>query len=182
MPLFLVILQKNIENRGIFNITNISCFRVKVEPLKKSTMPPQCYRCQEFFHHSRLCNRAPKCVKCGGSHLTRDCTKSAKAPAKCALCGGPHPANFSGCPRNPIHKTPQQKQQSNKNVWVDRRKAPAPQTTAPKNTTPRQLYSSVVKNQTGPNMTFDATVIMQQMAQMMTQWGSMLTALQNSKN
>ncbi|GFY41789.1 hypothetical protein TNIN_172211 [Trichonephila inaurata madagascariensis] len=22
-------------------------------------MPPQCYRCQEFFHHSRLCNRAP---------------------------------------------------------------------------------------------------------------------------
>ncbi|GFX55682.1 hypothetical protein TNCV_269701 [Trichonephila clavipes] len=26
-----------------------------------------------FYHHSRLCNRAPKCLKCSGSHLTADC-------------------------------------------------------------------------------------------------------------
>lgn len=179
MPLFLVVLVKNTVNRGIYNITNISCFRVKVEPLKKSTMPPQCYRCQEFFHHSRLCNRTPKCVKCGGSHLTRVCTKSAKTPAKCALCGGPHPANYSGCPRNPIHKQPTPKQQVDKNVWVERKKAP--QNNTPQNNTPHQLYSSAVKKPMG-NMTLDATVIIQQMAQMMQQWGSMLTALQNSIN
>ncbi|GFW10050.1 RNA-directed DNA polymerase from mobile element jockey [Trichonephila clavipes] len=40
-----------------------------------------CYRCQEFFHHSRFCTRAPKCLKCSGGHLTSECTKSAKAPA-----------------------------------------------------------------------------------------------------
>ncbi|GFX50481.1 nucleic-acid-binding protein from transposon X-element [Trichonephila clavipes] len=67
-------------------------------------MPSQCYRCQEFYHHSRLCNRAPKCLKCSGRHLTAECKKSAKSPAKCANCGGPHPVNFSGCPSNPVNR------------------------------------------------------------------------------
>ncbi|GFT55626.1 nucleic-acid-binding protein from transposon X-element [Trichonephila clavipes] len=119
MPLFLVTLPKSPESRGIFNIKTIGFFRVAVEPLNKSTMPPQCYRCQEFFHHSRFCARAPKCLKCSGGHLTSDCTKSAKAPAKCANCSGPHPANFSGCPRNPIN-TKTNKSKSTKNVWQER--------------------------------------------------------------
>ncbi|GFU23043.1 nucleic-acid-binding protein from transposon X-element [Trichonephila clavipes] len=100
MPLFLV--KKNEENKQIFQITNIGFFRVVIEPLKGSSMPPNCYRCQEIYHHSRLCNRAPKCLKCSGSHLTADCKKSMKSPAKCANCGGPHPANFSGCPTSAI--------------------------------------------------------------------------------
>ncbi|GFY31977.1 nucleic-acid-binding protein from transposon X-element [Trichonephila clavipes] len=91
-------------------------------------MPPQCYRCQEFYHHSRLCNRAPKCLKCSGSHLTADCKKSMKSPAKCANCGGPHPANFSGCPSNPVNKK-QQKKQPNKNIWTERNYATIPRQT-----------------------------------------------------
>ncbi|GFV44640.1 probable RNA-directed DNA polymerase from transposon X-element [Trichonephila clavipes] len=82
MPLFLVTLPKNPDNQGIFNITNIGFFRVHAEPLNKSNMPPQCYRCQEFYHHSRFCNRAPRCLKCSGGHLTSDCKKPNKAPAK----------------------------------------------------------------------------------------------------
>ncbi|GFY78278.1 nucleic-acid-binding protein from transposon X-element, partial [Trichonephila inaurata madagascariensis] len=113
MPLFLVVLKRSEENKQIFHITNIGFFRVVIEPLKGSSMPPQCYRCQEFYHHSRLCNRAPKCLKCSGSHLTADCKKSTKSPAKCANCGGPHPANFSGCPSNPVNR--KQKKQPNKN-------------------------------------------------------------------
>ncbi|GFU20560.1 nucleic-acid-binding protein from transposon X-element [Trichonephila clavipes] len=96
MPLFLVVLKRNEENKQIFQLTNIGFFGVVIEPVNCSSMPPQCYRCQEFYHHSRLCNRAPKCLKCSGSHLTADCKKSTKPPAKCANCGGPHPANFSG--------------------------------------------------------------------------------------
>ncbi|GFT33393.1 nucleic-acid-binding protein from transposon X-element [Trichonephila clavipes] len=68
MPLFLVVLKRTQENKEIFHVTNIGFFRVVVEPLKGSSMPPQCYRCQEFYHHSRLCNRAPKCLKCSGGH------------------------------------------------------------------------------------------------------------------
>ncbi|GFY74216.1 nucleic-acid-binding protein from transposon X-element [Trichonephila inaurata madagascariensis] len=74
-------------------------------------MPPQCYRCQEFYHNSRFCDRAPRCLKCSGSHLTSDCTKSNKAPAKCANCSGPHPANYSGCPQNPKNNTNNKKKQ-----------------------------------------------------------------------
>ncbi|GFT06637.1 nucleic-acid-binding protein from transposon X-element [Trichonephila clavipes] len=39
MPLFLVTLLRNPENKGIFNIKNIGFFRVSVEPLNKSTLP-----------------------------------------------------------------------------------------------------------------------------------------------
>ncbi|GFW49850.1 nucleic-acid-binding protein from transposon X-element [Trichonephila clavipes] len=93
VPLFL---EHKEENKQIFHITNIGFFCVIVEPLKGSLMPPQCYRCQEFYHHSRLCNKAPKCLKCSCNHLTAECNKSTKSPAKCANCGGPHQANFSG--------------------------------------------------------------------------------------
>ncbi|GFU75999.1 nucleic-acid-binding protein from transposon X-element [Trichonephila clavipes] len=101
MPLFLVTLPKNPDNQGIFNITNIGFFRVHAEPLNKSNMPPQCYRCQEFYHHSRFCNRAPRCLKCSGrpSHLRLQ--KPNKAPAKCANCSGPHPCKFLRMPQKP---------------------------------------------------------------------------------
>ncbi|GFT55959.1 nucleic-acid-binding protein from transposon X-element [Trichonephila clavipes] len=97
MPLFLVVSRKCPANQAIFQVTSIGYYKIKVEPLDKNSMPAQCYRCQLFYHHSRFCNREPKCLKCSQSHLTRDCTKKPDAPAKCANCGGPHPANFSGC-------------------------------------------------------------------------------------
>ncbi|GFV38759.1 nucleic-acid-binding protein from transposon X-element [Trichonephila clavipes] len=99
-----------------------------VEPLKSSSMPPQCYRCQEFYHHSRLCNRAPKCLKCSGGHLTAECKKSTKSPAKCVNCGGPHPANFSGCPSNPVNRK-QNKDKPNNNIWTEKAKARAQKAT-----------------------------------------------------
>ena len=37
------------------------------------------------------------CVKCGGSHNSEECKKSKETPAKCASCGGNHPANYKGC-------------------------------------------------------------------------------------
>ncbi|GFW59951.1 RNA-directed DNA polymerase from mobile element jockey [Trichonephila clavipes] len=166
MPLFLVTLPKSPESRGIFNIKTIGFFRVAVEPLNKSTMPPQCYRCQEFFHHSRFCARAPKCLKCSGGHLTSDCTKSAKAPAKCANCSGPHPANFSGCPRNPIN-TKTNKSKSTKNVWQERAAARKDNKKQP--TTPS--FAEVVKKGTNSN-SLDAKEVMNQMAQMMSNWNA----------
>ncbi|GFV54389.1 nucleic-acid-binding protein from transposon X-element [Trichonephila clavipes] len=111
--------QLKVVLRGLPTDYNQEELIVSVEPLNKSTLPPQCYRCQEFFHHSRFCTRAPKCLKCSGGHLTSECTKSAKAPAKCANSSGPHPANFSGCPKNPIN-TKTTKTKAAKNVWQER--------------------------------------------------------------
>ncbi|GFU96932.1 probable RNA-directed DNA polymerase from transposon X-element [Trichonephila clavipes] len=163
MPLFLVTLPQSPESKGIFNIKTIGFFRVVVEPLNKSTMPPQCYRCQEFFHHSRFCARAPKCLKCSGGHLTSECTKSAKAPAKCANCSGPHPANFSLCPKNPINTKPN-KNKTTKNVWQERAAARKENKKQP---TPS--FAEVVKGT--KNNSLDAKEVM---TQMMTQWGQML--------
>ncbi|GFS30944.1 nucleic-acid-binding protein from transposon X-element [Trichonephila inaurata madagascariensis] len=134
-------------------------------------MPPQCYRCQEFFHHSRFCARAPKCLKCSGGHLTSECTKSAKAQAKCANCSGPHPANFSGCPKNPIN-TKNNKNKPTKNVWKERAAAHKEKVSQQKPT-----FSEVVKG-TQNTESLDAKAVMTQMAQMMTQWGQMLPILQ----
>ncbi|GFY43900.1 nucleic-acid-binding protein from transposon X-element [Trichonephila inaurata madagascariensis] len=178
MPLFLVVLKRSEENKQIFHITNIGFFRVVIEPLKGSSMPPQCYRCQEFYHHSRLCNRAPKCLKCSGSHLTADCKKSTKSPAKCANCGGPHPANFSGCPSNPVNR--KQKKQPNKNIWTEKARERAQKST-PLQQKP-SYAAAVAKNTSSKINTSDAKAIMQQMALMMTQWGTLITALQENDN
>ncbi|GFU90848.1 probable RNA-directed DNA polymerase from transposon X-element [Trichonephila clavipes] len=109
---------------------------------------------------------APKCLKCSGGHLTSDCTKSAKAPAKCANCSGPHPANFSGCPRNPIN-TKTNKSKSTKNVWQERAAARKENKKQP--TTPS--FAEVVKNGTNNN-SLDAKEVMSQMAQMMSNWNA----------
>ncbi|GFU27729.1 hypothetical protein NPIL_336091, partial [Nephila pilipes] len=37
---------------------------------------------------------------------------------KCALCGGPHPANYSGCPKNHINAKPAKPQTVN--IWEER--------------------------------------------------------------
>ncbi|GFR05191.1 nucleic-acid-binding protein from transposon X-element [Trichonephila clavata] len=82
MPLFLVVSKKTPENQKIFKVTSIGYYKIKVESLNKNSMPAQCYRCQLFYHHSRFCNREPKCLKCGLNHLTRDCKKKYGFPCK----------------------------------------------------------------------------------------------------
>ncbi|GFR29794.1 nucleic-acid-binding protein from transposon X-element [Trichonephila clavata] len=57
MPLFLVTLRRNDDNRNIFNLTEMCYLKIKVEPLRPKTGPAQCFRCQGFFHSSRHCTR-----------------------------------------------------------------------------------------------------------------------------
>ncbi|GFU99729.1 RNA-directed DNA polymerase from mobile element jockey [Trichonephila clavipes] len=78
--------------------------KVKIEALRPKYGPPRCFRCQGFFHSSRFCTRAPRCVKCAGAHLEKECTKPIDQKPKCCLCESEHPASFLGCPRNPRNK------------------------------------------------------------------------------
>ncbi|GFT55652.1 nucleic-acid-binding protein from transposon X-element [Trichonephila clavipes] len=119
MPLFLLSLPKTEDNKNIHHITEICNIKVKVEPLNKKTGPAQCFRCQGFFHSSRFCTRNPKCVKCGKPHLTRDCKKTPEEDPTCCLCQGKHPANFLGCPKNPLNKPPPPPKV---NAWDERTK------------------------------------------------------------
>lgn len=58
---------------------------------------PQCLNCQTYGHTRSYCSNSPRCVKCGGTHPTANCTKSPELPAKCAFCNGEHPASYKGC-------------------------------------------------------------------------------------
>ncbi|GFR00680.1 RNA-directed DNA polymerase from mobile element jockey [Trichonephila clavata] len=117
MPLFLLSLPKNDANKDIYNITELCCMKIIVEIINKKHGPAQCFRCQGFFHSSKFCTRNPKCVKCGKPHFTRDCVKPRDTAATCCHCQGNHPANYSGCPMNPLNKPPPQPKI---NYWEER--------------------------------------------------------------
>ncbi|GFR20457.1 nucleic-acid-binding protein from transposon X-element [Trichonephila clavata] len=144
MPLFLINMEKTESNKKIFKVTNIGYMKVTIEALRPKYGPPQCFRCQGFFHNSKFCTSSPRCVKCAGEHLARDCVKPLSDKAKCCLCQGEHPANFLGCPMNPKNR-PEQKKKENvvtpnnvatvfntpappkANFWEARRKTTTPQ-------------------------------------------------------
>lgn len=98
LPLFMLTFDRGEKLENIYNITGILNMKVKIEPLRKtSELIPQCKRCQGFNHTQRYCARDPRCVKCTGKHLTRNCTVDRSVPPTCVNCKEQHPANYRGC-------------------------------------------------------------------------------------
>ncbi|GFU30106.1 nucleic-acid-binding protein from transposon X-element [Trichonephila clavipes] len=106
MPIFAVFLDKTPDNKNIYNLKEICSMKIEVEPMRRKFGPAQCFRCQGFFHSSKYCTRNPKCVKRGKPHLTKDCTKMQSEEPTCCHCQGKHPANYIGCPNNPLNRPP----------------------------------------------------------------------------
>ncbi|GFV20640.1 probable RNA-directed DNA polymerase from transposon X-element [Trichonephila clavipes] len=174
MPLFLVVSRKCPANQAIFQVTSIGYYKIKVEPLDENSMPAQCYRCQLFYHHSRFCNGEPKCLKCSQSHLARDCTKKPDAPAKCANCGGPHPANFSGCEKNP--KTHKPSKPPTKNVWHERAKAFEEKKITKTENENKNEKTQENSSKSSRESLSETKVLMEQMSTMMSQFGTIWNA------
>uniref|UniRef100_A0A2S2Q5P5 Nucleic-acid-binding protein n=1 Tax=Sipha flava TaxID=143950 RepID=A0A2S2Q5P5_9HEMI len=95
--MFFVDLNPQESDNDIFSITALLHTKVKIEELHKKREIPQCLNCQSYGHTRTYCAYPPKCVKCGDCHPTLSCIKPPELPAKCALCSGPHPANYKGC-------------------------------------------------------------------------------------
>ncbi|GFT08782.1 RNA-directed DNA polymerase from mobile element jockey [Trichonephila clavipes] len=158
MPLFGIICTKSENNTVLHKITELNNMKTKVEVLRKKYDPHQCYRYQGFFHSSKYCTRAPRCVKCAGDHLTKDCTKTLDEPPKCYHWDGDHSASYLQCPKNPQNRPkkengkPTQNQgkmfefspPSTVNVWEQRAKAQDEKTTSPL-FVPRQVSLNQVK-------------------------------------
>ncbi|KAL4121498.1 hypothetical protein QTP88_013998 [Uroleucon formosanum] len=97
LPLFFVDLEKSEKSLEIFKLPSLLYTKIKVEEPYKPKTISQCQNCQDYGHTRSYCGYPPRCVRCGNSHLTSDCTKPRDSPAKCALCLGNHLANYRGC-------------------------------------------------------------------------------------
>ncbi|GBN91012.1 putative RNA-directed DNA polymerase from transposon X-element [Araneus ventricosus] len=104
MAPFLVVLPKIPKSKEIYYLEYIGQMRVSVESLRKKQTLGQCYKFQDYFHHSSRCTRDPRCMKCAGNHWYRDCPKPKETLATCLHCMGNHTANYSGCPQNPLNR------------------------------------------------------------------------------
>lgn len=103
LPLFFVDLEPCDDNKSIYDLTALLHSRVKVEAPRPRREAVQCKRCQRYGHTKTYCTMTPVCVKCGGDHDNRECPKTREAAPTCGLCGGPHTANYRGCPEYKSH-------------------------------------------------------------------------------
>ncbi|CAH2103968.1 unnamed protein product [Euphydryas editha] len=86
------------NNKAVKSIKVIYHQTVIIEDPRKRKTIVQCQRCQQYGHTKNYCMKPFRCVKCAGAHKTSECTKTDRnTPAMCALCLGPHPANYKGC-------------------------------------------------------------------------------------
>lgn len=98
LPIFVIELQANNNNKDIYNIKDLlHCCVIFEEPRPKREIP-QCANCQEYGHTKSYCRRRPKCIKCAQNHPSAECPEKGRLDSvKCALCEGNHPANYKGC-------------------------------------------------------------------------------------
>ncbi|GBN91457.1 Nucleic-acid-binding protein from transposon X-element [Araneus ventricosus] len=102
-PYFLVDVVKTENCLNIYNLKTIKHLRIKVEPYRKKNRVTICYKCSNFHHSARNCECKPRCIKCAGSHETRDCDiKNKIENPTCINCEGEgHLASWRGCPKFP---------------------------------------------------------------------------------
>lgn len=95
---FFVNLLAGPNNKAVKDIKYIFHQAVIIEDPRKRKFIAQCQRCQQYGHTKNYCMRPYRCVKCAQKHKTSECPKRDRnTPAECALCHGPHPANYKGC-------------------------------------------------------------------------------------
>lgn len=115
--IYLLYFQKK-DNMKIENLRRITgLFNIKVNwkyYSARSHGPTQCSICQDFGHGTENCLMKPKCIRCAGTHHSKDCPHLPAAPiddqgneigkpkipeekVKCANCGDNHTANYKKC-------------------------------------------------------------------------------------
>ena len=70
----------------------------KVEEFRIPSSIQQCFKCQGFGNKAQNCTKKQKCVVCGEDHSHKNCPNEDKKPQNVQTVGGPHVANYRGCP------------------------------------------------------------------------------------
>lgn len=97
LPMFFVDLDPNSNNKDIYNLREFDNAIIQVEAPKKFNDIVQCFRCQEFGHTKTYCRKPFRCVKCGLTHSTVECSKLPNTPPQCVHCLKNHTASYKGC-------------------------------------------------------------------------------------
>ncbi|VVD02482.1 unnamed protein product [Leptidea sinapis] len=104
VPRYQVTLPKSTDIGAFRKIKYICHQSVRIYKYKSNNeYGTMCSRCQTFGHAERNCNRAARCVKCTGAHLTAECDRKEEAPVRCCNCGGEHAASYRQCPQRRIY-------------------------------------------------------------------------------
>ena len=60
--------------------------------------PTRCFKCQEYGHKAKNCQRKPRCQRCGNEHSTADCPQDPTLEVpRCLHCSGEHPTGDKKC-------------------------------------------------------------------------------------
>jgi hypothetical protein len=98
LPLFFLDIKPAANNNKIQHSEYLWRMGVQNEPPHQTqNNTSQCKRCKAYFHTKGHCAYRPRCVKCGKSHSTEQCTLSKTQLATCLHCGESHPASYRGC-------------------------------------------------------------------------------------
>lgn len=97
LNMFTITFSNEEDIKKVYEIKHILGCVVEIQPLRSTKLIPQCKRCQVYGHTQKYCSKEPRCVKCTGKHLTKDCKKPAEEKPKCVHCGEAHPSNYRGC-------------------------------------------------------------------------------------
>lgn len=97
LSILFVDLDPKPNNKEVYNITSIENARLTVEAPRTFDDIVQCIRCQEYGHTKSYCRKPYRCVKCGLSHPTSQCTKKWETPPQCVNCLEKHTASYKGC-------------------------------------------------------------------------------------
>ena len=126
LNLFFVDLEPAKNNKEIHNIKALQNKIIQTEPprVNKNNII-QYMNCQQYGHSKSYCNKPFICVKCGGSHNSKD-GKKVKKHQQNALCGGNHPANYKGCEHyhnlikgnNTLRNNKQRTPPANTNIYI----------------------------------------------------------------
>ena len=86
-PHFIVRVARGPQVLKVRSLTELCGLRLSVESYVAPKGPLQCKRCRRFEHTQCNCGYAPRCVACGGSHLSGGCSTPREQP-QCCGCRG----------------------------------------------------------------------------------------------
>ena len=78
-------------------ITSLSGLRVMVDKYRAPKGPIQFKNCQDFGHTKHNCGYPPRCVACGGPHMSDGKCTMAQEEKRCTNCNSNHIANYRVC-------------------------------------------------------------------------------------